>query len=55
MTDTYKETKVFNFPGMVARVHFPELTEAERARRMKYVYLAAENLLKSKYKKECSK
>ena len=55
MSDVYKEVRVFHFPGMVARVHIPELTEQERARRMKYVYLAAENLLKSKYKKECSK
>lgn len=46
--DTYKETKVFEFPGMIARVHIPDLTPEERNRRMKTIHNAAENLLKKK-------
>lgn len=46
--DTYKETKVFEFPGMIARVHIPDLTPDERSRRMKNIQDAAVALLKSK-------
>lgn len=45
--NTYKETKVFNFPGMVARVHIPDLTAEERERRMKAIKRAAAELLKN--------
>ena len=44
--DTYKETKVFNYPGWVIRVHIPDLTEAERNRRRKELAKAAEALMK---------
>ena len=44
--DTYKEVRVFEFSNMIVRVHIPELTEEERARRMKQLYKAAEALLK---------
>ena len=44
--DTYRETKVFTFPNMVARVHIPDITEAERERRMTAIHKAAANLLK---------
>lgn len=46
MKDTYKEVKVIEFPGMIARVHIPDITPEERERRMKAVYNAAANLLK---------
>lgn len=46
MSDTYKEVKVFTFPGMVARVYIPDLTPDERERRMKKVYDCAVRLLK---------
>lgn len=46
MNDTYKEVKVFTFPGVVARVYIPELTAEERERRMKQIYDAAVRLLK---------
>lgn len=46
VADTYKEVRVINFPGMVARIHIPELTPEERSRRMKNIQKAAENLLK---------
>ena len=46
MKDTYKEeVKIIEFPGMVARVHFPILTESERNARMKAIHKAAADLL----------
>ena len=44
--DTYKEPKIFNFSGMIVKVHIPELTIEERKKRMDIVKSAAENLLK---------
>lgn len=44
--DTYKEVKTFQFPGMVARVHIPDLSQEERSRRMKAVHKHAAELLK---------
>ena len=38
--------KTFEFPGMVARVFSPILTDEERERRMKAIHDAAANLLK---------
>lgn len=46
--DTYKEIRTFEFPGMIARVHIPDLTPEERSRRMKIIHQAAANLLKGK-------
>lgn len=46
MKDTYKEVRTIEFPGMIARVHFPDLTTEERSRRMQYIKDAAEKLLK---------
>ena len=51
MKDTYKEVKEFHFPNVVARVYIPDLTAEERARRMKLIAKAAENLLKGSAKK----
>lgn len=44
--DTYRETKVFTFPNMTARVHIPDITPDERERRMKNIHKAAANLLR---------
>lgn len=44
--DNYKEIKTFRFPGMVARVYIPNLTEEERARRINAIHNQAANLLK---------
>ncbi len=44
--DTYKEVKTFTYPGMVVRVHIPELEANEREKRMTLIYKAAANLLK---------
>lgn len=47
MSDTYKEVKVLDFPGMVARVHIPNLTQEERNKRLNKVHNAAAELLKN--------
>ena len=47
-TDTYKEVRVFEYPGMIARVYIPDLTPEERERRMKIIAQAAAELLMSK-------
>ena len=46
--DTYKETREFIYDDMIVRVHIPDITEAERTRRMKQVQKAACELLKNK-------
>lgn len=47
MADTYKEVKVIQFPGMIAKIHIPDITPEERDRRMKRIREAAANLLKN--------
>lgn len=46
MKDTYKEIKTFEFPGMIARVYIPDLTEEERNKRLRAISKQAANLLK---------
>lgn len=43
--DVYQEPKIFTYPGLVARVYRPIITEEERARRMKAIHNQAANLL----------
>ena len=43
--DVYKEVKVFEFPGMIVRVHIPDLEASERTRRMKRIHEAAAKVL----------
>lgn len=43
--DVYSEPKIFNFPGMTARVYSPILTDEERAKRMKIIEAAAAAVL----------
>lgn len=43
------QTKTFQFPDAVVRVHFPDLTDEERERRMRRVRKAAEDILKDKF------
>ena len=50
-TDTYKVVKTIEFPGMIARIHIPELTPEERNHRMQAIKKAATNLLKGQMKK----
>lgn len=50
--DTYQDPVIFNFPGMVARVYHPILTEKEREKRLNAIKEAAVRLLLDKYKKE---
>ena len=49
--DEYTLKATINFPGMVARVFSPVLTEEERNRRMKNIHNAASNLMKEVSKK----
>ncbi len=44
--DAYKEVRTFKFPGLIAKVHFPDLTEEERNKRMTAIQKQAANLLK---------
>lgn len=46
MKDTYKEVKTINFPGMVARVHIPHLSDEEKARRLEDIRKATANLFR---------
>ena len=46
--DTYSRVKSFEFPNMVVRVQFPDLTPNERNSRLKAIHNAAEKLLKAK-------
>lgn len=46
--DTYKEVRTFTYPNCIVRVHIPDLTEEERARRMQEIHNAAAKLLKSR-------
>lgn len=43
--DTYKEVRTFHYENAVVRVHMPDLTEAESARRMEVIKKAAAELL----------
>lgn len=53
--DTYKEIKTFEHKNCIVRVHFPDLTERERAIRMKSIQKASEALLKKVDKLESRK
>jgi hypothetical protein len=46
-SDTYKEVRIFEYPGLIARVYIPDLTPEERERRMKAIHNQAANLLKT--------
>ena len=48
--DTYGEPKIITYPGIVAKVYSPILTEAERQRRMEQIAKSAANLLKKERK-----
>ena len=50
--DRIKETKTYHYPKGIVRVHIPDLTEEERARRMKIIAGAAAELLKSQMEKD---
>ena len=47
MSDTYKDVKVLDFPGIVARVHIPDLTQEERNKRLTKIHNASAELLKT--------
>jgi hypothetical protein len=41
-----KEVRTFEFPSLTARVYIPDLTPAERTRRLKAIHTQAANLLR---------
>lgn len=43
--DTYKEVRVFEYDGAIARVHIPDLTPEEHQKRMQMIENAARDLL----------
>lgn len=43
--DTYKEVRTFQFDGATVRVHIPDLTDEERAKRMQAIGQAAARLV----------
>ena len=49
------EIRTFTYPNAIVRVHFPDLTAEEQKRRMRYIYKAAEALLKEKIRNEINK
>lgn len=53
--DTYKEIKTFEYPNCIVRVHIPDITEQERAFRMRIIHKSAEVLLKEVCKLEKQK
>ena len=48
--DTYSEPKTFTYPGIVAKVYSPILTEEERKRRMARIAESAKRLLMTERK-----
>ena len=45
MGDTYKEVRTFHYKNAVVRVHIPDLSDAERERRLQSIKNAAAVLL----------
>ena len=43
--DTYTYERTIEFPGLIARIYRPVLTDEERAKRMARIHKAAANLL----------
>lgn len=52
MSDKYKQVRTFHYKNAVVRVHIPDLTEAESARRMEAIKKAAAALLSESKKTE---
>lgn len=46
MEDKYKEVRTLEFPGMIARVHIPDLTPEERSARMKSIHNQVAEMMK---------
>ena len=46
--DKYSEPKTFTYPGVVAKVYSPILSDAERQARMERIAKSAQRLLQSK-------
>lgn len=49
--NSQREMRTFHYPNMIVRVHFPDLSDDERKRRMAQIHKAAEELIKRGVKK----
>lgn len=45
--DVYKETRVYEYPNAIVRVHIPDLSDEEQNRRMATLKAAAAEVLKN--------
>lgn len=45
------QTKIFEYPNAIVRVHIPNLAKEEREKRLKEIKLSAEKLLREVIKK----
>lgn len=45
--DKYKETRIIEFPGMIVKVHTPDITAEERERRMKEIRRTAAEVIRA--------
>ena len=46
------QSRVFEYPNATVRVHFPDLAESEREKRLKEIKFSAELVLKALLKSE---
>lgn len=44
--------KIITFPNAIVRVHFPDISDEEQARRMKYIRKAAEEVIKESIRRK---
>lgn len=48
------QSRVFEYPNATVRVHFPDVADSEREKRLKEIKLSAELVLKALVKSEAS-
>lgn len=51
-SDPIRETRTFYYPNMTIRVHFPDISDEERERRMKQIRDAAEKVLREQMRNQ---
>ena len=47
-----RETRTFNYPNMIVRVHFPDISDEENERRMKKLRKSAIAVMKEVIKRQ---
>lgn len=48
------QSREFKYPNATVRVHFPDIADSEREKRLKEIKFSAELLLKALIKSECN-